>query len=1095
MKHVAKRRLSILASGWLVLVLPLVAAGLDGSSRVALIGTELSGTGEAALGLAEAELSGRADLELLDRSAIGKVLREQDLLAGGFARPEDAIRLGQLLAVDLFIHAEAISGEETLGVAAFETAQGIRLADTVLAGGEAEALAGQLAETVDEALAKWKAPAGQATAIALMGVRNVDLPKSRNGECDALGALLERRLLGSSHVVMVERKRLQSLNVDRDAAPNRPEERLLSAPVLVELDVEQAGAEGGLRAAAHLSSAKGGMLGIVRAGAKTSPELADKLRDKILEKLEAGQTVAAPSPQWESARFFRQARFWKAQERFDLMLASAEAAYALEPANPVMRLLLINALFSAANAELAPARPVALAFAARGMALLRQPSPPPAFSNPEQKKQFTQIAADVENFFRGFGERVGQSRGGNPFSDEEAANYADFCRDWLAQSPYAPDAGPAPSVWDLLLFVTEPDVFQYFPDSESAWRTLTGLVKRWCMERLGKERSAIPPWTLLGRLMVVEDGLGVAPDYRARADLWAFMEQRGEPLLKWFGRCGRIFDEARRNPDPERLATPESRSLLADLAAAIRAPTPEMPPDALCEIAWLAIRRNGGDIGPIDDRARRLIGQQLPETADWMQAQLAAGFFHEHNLQFLKSLLEAANRADMNDLRDEILSRLESAVAGASPAAVVSVPQRQALGIFHVWLREQIEPDSTARPPAESVRVESIDLGDSQKGWIGHAAFLQDETGVYVFSAYCAPPRLIMRKWKLGDKALVDLGMAEFPPPCPFAGGSRSGLGTSRTWVQGIDDVCLGSDFVAAALRQEGVFLFDRKAPAVETLHEKTALPIEHPLAVGMLGSTLYVGTDDGYLVAYDTISHTGTVLAASSRKEKKSPFDDGPPVRISAIFPDPPRERIVFLASVVEAESDLGMAMSPLGGIWEYRPETLRFRQLVSYCHRSEDVGWCEKVAPESFVVRALWGGVFLFDLAKDQIDVLSQDGKKNMYKAVVDLLAATGLDQLPPGAPPVAQRTAALGPPYLARGDWLWVSDPGGRFSLNTYQFEKWPPFRMPDGSVRELKPDMGMFAINSDQTLFATMHELWLVTMDVDPESGERDGGEKH
>lgn len=1078
---------------WLACVLALVClTTAQAAVRVALIGSGLSESGEAALGLSEATLTGQTDLELLDRSTIGKILREHNLLADGFAQSEDAVQLGQLLAVDVFIHVETIPEKTVLAVTAFETAQGIRLVDEVVAGDNASELSEGLAADVDKALAKWRAPVGQATAIALMGVRNVDLPKSRNGECDALGVLLERRLLSSPDVVVVERKRLQSLNVDRDVAPNRPKERLLSAPVLVELDVEQAGSAGGLRAAAHLSSAKGAMLGVVRAGASTSPELADKLRDKILEKLQAGASSPSASPQLESARFFRQARFWKAQERFDLMLASAEAAYALDSTNPVMRMLLINALFSAANAELAAARPVALAYAARGMGMLRQPSPPPAFSNPEQKKQFTQIAADVENFFRGFGERVGQSRGGHPLSEEEAANYADFCRDWLAQSPYAPDTELAPSVWDLLLFVAEPDVFEYFPDSESAWRTLTGLVKRWCAERLGKERSAIPPWTLLGRLMVVEDGLGVASDYRARADLWAFMEQREEPLLKWFGRCGRIFDEARRNQDPERLATPESRALLADLAVAIRQPAPEVPPDALCEIAWLAIRRNGGDIGPIDERARRLIGQQLPEMADWMQAQLAAGFLHEHNLQSLKILMESADRTDMKDLRIETLRRLEMAVAGTSPVAVASVPQRQALAAFLVWLREQIEPGSTALPPAKNVRVESIGSGDSRKYWVGHAALLQDETGVYVFSAYCAPPRLLLQKWKLGDKTLLDIGMAEFSPPCPFGGASSD----SRAWVQGVDDVCLGPHFIAAAVRQKGVILFDRESAAVETLHEKTALPVEHPSSVGALGEILYVGTDDGYLVAYDTVGQTGSVLVASSRKEKKSPFDDGPPVRITAIFPDPPRQRIVFLASVVEAESDLGMALSPQGGIWEFRADIGRFRQLVSYRHRADDVTWCEMVAKDAFAVRALWGGVFLFDLATDRIDVLSQDGQKNMYKSVVDLLAATGLDQVLPGVVPVAQRTSTLGPPYLLRGDGLWISNPAGRFSTKTYQFEKWPPFRMPDGSIRELRPDMGMIPASDTQTLFATMHELWLVTMmDGEPGREEQDGLEDH
>lgn len=1054
-------------------------AGAQAEVRVALVGADLTAAGQAAVELAEAELSARAGLTLLDRAAIGQVLREQNLAADGFAQPDDAVRLGQLLAVDVFIHAEAIPGEDAFGVAAFETVQGIRLLDRTVAGTEPDALAGALAAATDAALAKWQAPAGKAAAIALMGVRNVDLPKSRNGECEALGALLERRLLDSPDVVVVERKRLQSLNLDRELAPNRPEDRLLSAPVLVELDVEGAGAGGGLRAAAHLSNAKGGMLGIVRAGAKTAPELADKIGSKILEKLAAGAAIAAASPQLESARFFRQARFWKAQERFDLMLASAEAAYALDSTNPVMRMLLINALFSAANAELAPARPVALAYAARGMGMLRQPSPPPAFANPEQKKQFTQIAADVGNFFRGFGECVGRSRGENPFSDEEAASYADFCRDWLVQSPFSPTAKRAPSVWDLLLFVAEEDTFQYFPDSESAWRALSRAVKRWIHERMAKERTAIPPWVLFQVLIPVEDSLGVPPDYRIRAELWSNFVGHGDPLLNWFGRCGRVFDEARQMNGGDRWSTAESRTLLEDIQTALCAPTPEVDPEALCVVAWLSIRRHGGDIDRIDDRSCPMIRQQLAETVELTQAMLAAGRLNDTILNSVQSLVGAAERVALTDLRAESLRTLEQAAAAAEkvPASALSPDERDRLASFHDWVREQIEPGSTAVPPSENVRVESIDLGMPRAGWMGNAALIQDETGIYVLSAFCAPPRLLLQKWMLGDKALADLGMAEVQMPCPFGSSVRGGPGTSRSWVSGIDDVCLGSNLVVAALRKGGVVLFGRKSTATEALQQTTTLPVEHPLSVGLLGPILYVGTDDGYLVAYDTVARTGTVLAASSRKEKKSPFDDGPPVRITAIFPDPPRQRIVFLASVVEAESDLGMAVSPLGGIWEYLPSTKQFRQLVSYPHRAQSIIWCEMMKEGVFVVQDMWGKAHTFHLATDEFEILNPNEKKNI------------------NGTSVRQKPIPLGPPYLVRDDWLWVSDPGGRFSLNTCQFEKWPPFRMPDGSARELKPDMGMFAINAEQTLFATMRELWLVTMDGDPGRGGRDGGEKH
>ncbi len=1064
--------------GWMVALSVLVLTSAQAAVRVALVGPELEGSGVAALGLAEAELSGREGVELLDRATVGRVLREQDLAAGGLVQAEDAIRLGQVLAVDVFIHVEPIPGQEALGVVGFETAEGIRLLDEVVPGPDVSALAEQVESAVGRALEKWQKPVGQTTAIALLSVRNVDLPKSRNGECDSIGVLLERRLLGSPDVVVVERKRLQSLNIDREIASDRPGGRLLAAPVLVELDIEQAGGDGGLRAAAHLSNASGGMLGMVRAGAKSAPQLADKIASNIWERLDAGAMSSMPSPQLESVRFFRQARFWKAQGRYELALASAEAAYALDPVHPVMRMLLMNALLSSAGADLVQARPQALAYAARGMAMLRQPSMPPVFTGQEQKKQFTQLSADVDNFFRGFGDRVGQSRVAHPFTDEEAADYADFCRDWLARSPYALDAPRAASSWDLLLFVGEPDAFEYFPDYKAAWQVLIGQIKRWCRERLGKEKSAIPPWDLLERLVAIEDGLGVIPDYRARAELWTFFEAHGDSLLGWFGRCGRVFDDARQAQDPERMTTPESRALLADLAEAMRRPASEVPPEALGEVAWMVVRRNGGDIGTIDDRARRLIGQQLPELADWILVQFAAGHVHERNLQSMRFLLGAADRAGMNGLRDVILRRLEPSAAEAVNKVILPNPQQEILTDFRDWLREQIEPGSTAMPPVANARIDPIDLLKPAGYFLGHAAILGDDAGgAYVISASGKPPKLMMQEWSPNSPVPILLGTVE-----PH--GPHKGEGSTYT-VAGVKDAGLGPNHVAVAVADEGIYLFDRSAPTVTALHETTALPVTHPLSVGILDQTLYVGTDDGYLVSFNLNTLTGTVLVASSRKEKRSPFDDGPPVHITAVFPDPDRNRIVFLASVVEAEGDLGMAVSRQSGIWEYRPATGAFEQRIPWRHRSGDVRWSEMLDDGTVILGDISGLVLRLDLSSDTLDLLSRGNPR--YKLgvfVQELIPIIESNRSRPIAVPIEERGAKVSPPFLVRDGWLWTAQPRGRLSMTTYQWEKLPPFRMPDGQVQDISPNLGMMPIGDHQVLLAERGQLWRMTTEGQP-----------
>ena len=70
-------------TGWLVVLWVLALTSAQAAVRMALTGPELEGSGEAALGLAEAALSGREGVELLDRATVGRMLREQDLAAGG----------------------------------------------------------------------------------------------------------------------------------------------------------------------------------------------------------------------------------------------------------------------------------------------------------------------------------------------------------------------------------------------------------------------------------------------------------------------------------------------------------------------------------------------------------------------------------------------------------------------------------------------------------------------------------------------------------------------------------------------------------------------------------------------------------------------------------------------------------------------------------------------------------------------------------------------------------------------------------------------------------------------------------------------------
>ncbi len=1062
----------------MAVVSALFLASAQGEVRVALMGSGLSESGEAALGLVEAFLAGREDLELLDRRTIGKVLSEHNLVADRFANAEDAVQLGQLLAVDVFIHAEPISEQRALAVTAYETAHGLRLLDEVVGSGDASELAEALAEGVNHAVEKWKLPAGEAVAIALMSVRNVDLPKGRSAECESLGVLLERRLMGSPDIVVVERKRLDSLNRDREITMDRTEDRLLSAPVLLDLDIRQYGKEGGLQATAILSEPQGAELGSVHAEEETLLALAAKLSADILKLLKQRDALLPIDSALESARFFRMACFWKARGRYDLGLAAAEAAYALDPARATMQVLLANALFAMANATRDEDRSTSLAYAARGIALLRCESGASVISDPEQATQLRVLAADNDSFLRGYGGSISKQRIEKPFSREEAENYVEFCDHWLAQSPFSPEADIAPSGWNLMWFVD--CYFEYFPDPASAWRVLAEQTKRWSREQKGKDPPRIPG-LLLGRLIGRRDS-GQHPSsadvYRIRSDLWAFFESHEDPLLRLYGRYGCIIDEARLGKAEEGGTDAASQRFLNDLYADLLAKPEDQGifREQIYELAQFVVQRDDLHVGAGEAQRQEAMRKQIMGLIDLFRVMLKSGDVRRDVHSMIQLLLLNYCSLESRPSIDGYLDELEASMVEAEnkPPADMASWEQEEIQTFREWIRERRTPQKRNLPPAAAnLSLVPVEMRRLRGHVYGSETFVGDREGAYVLSANREPCRLFLQQCMPGTGEAISLGLVEL-----------NGTDCIESIKDGVADVCLSHRDVVIAVQDEGVFLFNRTSTSVEALHETTTLPVTHPLSVGILDQKLYVGTDDGYLASIDMDTHEGELLIAAVRKEKKSPFDDGPPVHISAIFPDAARGRIVFVASVMAAKGDLGNGVeSDLCGIWEYHPDKAEFKQLIEWTHRSGHLKWGEMVQDNAFVLCDIWGLVLRFDMESNTLDVLSHGGNGPGIYAQ-QLSRRAGLYNLPPGVLPVLQRNAAISPPFMARGEWLWTAEPWGKLSMKTYQWEELPPIRMPDGEVKSLRPLAGMLPIDNHQALLAEWNQLWLLTTEDDP-----------
>src|ERR1035437_443455 len=102
----------------------------DAATHVALVSTDGNGKVDNVLDTATVLLSKDADLKLLERTEVNRILHEQNLLQAGIVRAEDAVKAGQLLHVDLFavLEGATTNGRQasfSLGLVVFDAKTGV----------------------------------------------------------------------------------------------------------------------------------------------------------------------------------------------------------------------------------------------------------------------------------------------------------------------------------------------------------------------------------------------------------------------------------------------------------------------------------------------------------------------------------------------------------------------------------------------------------------------------------------------------------------------------------------------------------------------------------------------------------------------------------------------------------------------------------------------------------------------------------------------------------------------------------------------------------------------------------------------------------
>jgi hypothetical protein len=185
-------------------------------SRVAII----AATAQRSLAeLLTAELSRQRDLALVEREAIDDVVKELSLAAGQTGDGEESLKLGGLLAADaiLFVEPEAQSEPPQVRLKLVETRTGIRLGDwPVPAAGMGAADVAEVLAGLRQAAPKLGVPLGDRHLLGMIGIQPEVATAELAKLARALTAIVERDLTDLPNVVVLDRDKIRRLTAERN---------------------------------------------------------------------------------------------------------------------------------------------------------------------------------------------------------------------------------------------------------------------------------------------------------------------------------------------------------------------------------------------------------------------------------------------------------------------------------------------------------------------------------------------------------------------------------------------------------------------------------------------------------------------------------------------------------------------------------------------------------------------------------------------------------------------------------------------------------------------------------------------------------------
>ena len=894
---------------------------------------------ESAVAQVETVLSTNNLFAWVEREQVRRVLTEQQLTAAGLGGTEQAAKLGQLLAADLFVFVERLPQDtnQTWRIEIIESRTGIALGHLVAAGGSLVQDPAPLVKAILAALGKSQVPLAQRHYLGVLGFRSEEIGRALDPLASLLEAWLPFDLATASNVVLLDRKHLDRLASEEHLSGL--ELQLKSSAVLVQGTLKRVPRTQQLLLRLGLQSP--GALTVTPLTLTLAPNDLPGLRRAVAAAVFDELHVAKPTgpvlePAREAALFSERANLHHLDGEYEAATQAAEAALALDPTFET-RMRAAELYDEAGSRQRNRADVVGVPREQRGQPRLspavnldilrhavraaelhreavdlflaearRQPSPTNAFPHTTRGSGFLRHGLQlplepVEHEATELRHEV----------QRHSVALFRLKRDYYAALWNASTNGMKPSQhpqwqWSYLLADSLP-ALQEWTDDVKQWTNLLGEVVAHYQnppgsftvhDQGGGQPSRSIFWYYLPGCLLSRK-FNSTEDQRIMGDLLESFARQPSPALRLAARCAKV---QRLSAADRKAARPQVLELLDDF---VRDYPYDHPVRRQDDDYWFPSIRsslfvmNLNDFTMMEHYGRAILQPILrardgPRLCSWSELLARWLAALEHNGKSGEAF--AWSQLALELVQPDLQLRGSGAVAHLRPRLSqirdrLTPPEFRLSGAWAGWKLMRLASND---PPTVEMLASQFQPDQLLALW------LREEDTDHVVLQLTTQPLTGGPKRTMGDATIKAIGMATV---------------VRRAVVFAADATmaCVGTGAGGLVVFRDG---------SATRFTETNGLPDNNVRAVACLNGEVYLGFPEG-LAALNPVNGRVTELAARRSTEQRGPFD-GQPFHVLSFLADPERQCVWMSFFWLD-----GGRPGSMHGLWKYTPKARSFEKL----------------------------------------------------------------------------------------------------------------------------------------------------------------------